>query len=353
MLKVLRENICPELIQSPESIALAVPTDKNADFQLGLYLYDIQELREYQQQDLIRLRGNKAQYPPKPLNLFFALFINTKSQFMSNMENEQRILGRAMQVLMDHAILYETAEEDEDTTASVTLLPLSYEEKTKIWSVLSVPYQLGIYFSVAPVLLSSRRVRSFRRVVAAESMWRTGVDREECDDSDEDSLCARLVDDYSGKDIRKNSFLFFIGERVVHPIEKENGLYIFLEPQEAVTRIHLEGPDYHACTVQVEKKLLSQEEPVAEVRMYRKPGRGGCEYLEGQLPKEDAPFPRKVCFLREKPTGLTFREMRKIGEEYWFLFQGFTREDLTGKPCHTGEQGEAFFLCHYGEARNQ
>ena len=94
------------------------------------------------------------------------------------------------------------------------------------------------------------------------------------------AFALRLVDDYSGKDIRKNSFLFSIGERVVHPIEKENGLYIFLEPQEAVTRIHLEGPDYHACTVQVEKKLLSQEEPVAEVRMYRKPGRGGCEYLE-------------------------------------------------------------------------
>lgn len=167
VLKLLRENICPELIQSPESIALAVPTDKNADFQLGLYLYDIQELREYQQQDLIRLRGNRAQYPPKPLTLFFVLFINTKSQFMSNVENEQRILGRAMQVLMDHAILYESGEEDEGS-ASVTLLPLSYEEKTKIWSVLSVPYQLGIYFSVSPVLLSSRRVRIFRRVVAAE-----------------------------------------------------------------------------------------------------------------------------------------------------------------------------------------
>ena len=32
VLKLLRENICPELIQSPESIALAAPTDKNADF---------------------------------------------------------------------------------------------------------------------------------------------------------------------------------------------------------------------------------------------------------------------------------------------------------------------------------
>lgn len=31
VLKLLRENICPELIQSPESIALAAPTDKNAD----------------------------------------------------------------------------------------------------------------------------------------------------------------------------------------------------------------------------------------------------------------------------------------------------------------------------------
>lgn len=166
VLKLLRDNICPELIQSPESIALASPTDKNADFQLGLYLYDIQELREYQRLDTIRLKGNQMQYPPKPLNLFFALYINTKSQLMSNAENEQRILGRAMQVLMDHAILYETTEEE--TSASITLLPLSFEEKTKIWSVINVPYQLGVYFSVAPVLLSSRRIRSFKRVVSAE-----------------------------------------------------------------------------------------------------------------------------------------------------------------------------------------
>ena len=167
ILKVLREQICPELIQSPESIALGIPTDKNADFQLGLYLYDVQELREYRQLDPIRLRGNQAQYPPKPLTLYYALYVNSKSQLASNAENEQRILGRVLQVLMDHAILYDM-EEEEETSASVTILPLSFEEKTKIWSVLSVPYQLGIYFSVAPVLLSSRRVRSFKRVVAAE-----------------------------------------------------------------------------------------------------------------------------------------------------------------------------------------
>ena len=45
------------------------------------------------------------------------------------------------------------------------------------------------------------------------------------------AFALRLVDDYSGKDIRKNSFLFSIGERIVHPVEKENGLYIFLDGQ--------------------------------------------------------------------------------------------------------------------------
>lgn len=167
VLNVLREQICPELIQSPESIALGIPTDKNADFQLGLYLYDVQELREYRQTEQIRLRGNQSQYPPKPLTLYYALYVNSKSQLTSNAENEQRILGRALQVLMDHAILCDV-EEDEDVSASITILPLSFEEKTKIWSVLSVPYQLGIYFSVSPVLLSSRRVRSFSRVIAAD-----------------------------------------------------------------------------------------------------------------------------------------------------------------------------------------
>lgn len=167
VLKLLREHVCPELIASPESVSLAVPNDKNADFQLGLYLYDIQELREYRQMDQIRLSQNQSQYPPKPLTLYYVLFVNTKSQLMSNAENEQRILGRVLQVLMDHTILYDVENEDE-ASASITILPLSLEEKTKVWGVLNVPYQLGIYFSVSPVLLSSRRIKSFKRVISAE-----------------------------------------------------------------------------------------------------------------------------------------------------------------------------------------
>ena len=167
ILKTLRDNLCPELISSPESIMLTVPSDKNADFQLGLYLYDIQEMREYRQTEYVRISPSQRRLPPKPLNLYYALYINSKSQMSVDAENEQRILGRVMQILMDHPILPEDVTEEDEMGATVTLQTMSFEEKTKLWSVLSTPYQLAIYFSVAPVLLASRKVSSFTRVVEA------------------------------------------------------------------------------------------------------------------------------------------------------------------------------------------
>lgn len=96
------------------------------------------------------------------------LFLNSKAQIAAGAEAEQRILGRALQVLTD----YPTVDVNEahpfsgeiEEQAAVTLLPLSFEEKTKLWSALSQPYQLGIFFSVSPLMLSSRREEPFTRV---------------------------------------------------------------------------------------------------------------------------------------------------------------------------------------------
>ena len=167
ILKSLREQLCPELLQSPEAVALAAPTDKNADFQMGLYLYDVQELREYQQVDMIRLSGNRAQYPPRLLTLSYALYVNGRSQMASTPENEQRLLGRALQTLTDCAVLYEAAK-TEEVSPVITLQTISFEEKARIWSSLMLPCQLGIYFKVSPVILSSRRTKEFKRVVSAD-----------------------------------------------------------------------------------------------------------------------------------------------------------------------------------------
>lgn len=169
ILKLLREKICPELIQSPESVKLVSPSEKNADFQLGLYLYDIQELREFQQTDKIRISAQQARYPSKPLNLFYLLYVNGKSQMMSNMDNELRIVGRIIQVLMDHPMLPgKPAEGENQDKIEITLLNPNFEDKTKIWAALNVPYQIAVYFSVAAVQLSSEKMYSFTRVLETD-----------------------------------------------------------------------------------------------------------------------------------------------------------------------------------------
>ena len=157
------------------------------------------------------------------------------------------------------------------------------------------------------------------------------------------AFALRLVDDFSGQCIRKGGILFSSGGKVVHPVEKAEGLYIFLEPQERETRVFIEGPDYHACSVLVQKELLDPEEPVADVRMHLLPGREHSRlrgWLTGSIEaasmktvsmEAEKEFPGEVYAKKSSPTGLAFRECQHVEGGCWASFQGFTKEKLTGR----------------------
>lgn len=154
----------------------------------------------------------------------------------------------------------------------------------------------------------------------------------------------RLVDDFSGQCIQKKKFIFSIGNRVVHPVEKPEGLYVFLEPLDSDTRIWIEGSDYYPCSVLVQKQKLSKEEPVAEIRLYGKIGKSfpySCEFLTGMLANMQSHVPTEVYARRVRPTGLVFKEYKEIEGQHWIWFQGFTKEKLLGKPYVLGEEKEA------------
>lgn len=167
LLRLLRRELCPEPVQSPESIRLAAPTDKTGDFQLGIFLYDLRELGEYRTSAPV-LRGETVRTPPpKTLTLSYMIFLNAKAQIASGAEAEQRILARAMQVLADNPSVdaaQQPSAETSDGAAGITFQNLSFEDKSKIWASLNTPYQVGIYFTVSPVFLSSRRSADFVRV---------------------------------------------------------------------------------------------------------------------------------------------------------------------------------------------
>lgn len=144
----------------------------------------------------------------------------------------------------------------------------------------------------------------------------------------------RLVDDYSGRTIRKRKFAFSIGGRIVHPIEKEEGMFVFLEPQEEETRVCIEGADYYPCSVLIQKKLLNPEEPIADIRLYGRAGKNlpySYGILGGVIQQKGIPLPAEVYAKKSKPTGLSLKEYRKEAGD-WLILQGFTQEDLLGKP---------------------
>jgi hypothetical protein len=172
LLRLLRESLCPEPVASPEAIALASPTDKNVDFTAGLALYDLRELSEYRNTTPVHGEDNTRSRPPKPITLSYLLFVNNKAQIAAGAELEQRIFARAMQALGDAGGIDLTVQNpylpQGEESALITLSALSFEDKTKIWAALQSPYQLGVYFTVAPVMLSSRVKQPVSRVTSTE-----------------------------------------------------------------------------------------------------------------------------------------------------------------------------------------
>ncbi len=88
------------------------------------------------------------------------------------------ILGRAMQVLYDDAILNGTQLAGglalTDQSLKVTMVPLSLDERSRVWFSIQKPYRLSIAYEVRVVNLDSetfdrRRPVSSRRLDYAEA----------------------------------------------------------------------------------------------------------------------------------------------------------------------------------------
>lgn len=167
IVKLLRENMVPDVIPNADAIGLCSPSDKG-DFVLGLYLYDLRESDEVFADGMKMSGPNEQRYPSKYMNLFYMLTAYSMSDVKFRSSEEQRILGRAMQVLMDHPILDEnlvgTSGGSDGYQIKIEMLRLENDEKMKLWNMPDVPYKLSLYYKVSPVEIESTRVKTVHRV---------------------------------------------------------------------------------------------------------------------------------------------------------------------------------------------
>lgn len=173
LVKILRENMVPDVISNADAIGLCSPSDKG-DFVLGLYLYDIKESEDVFESGMRMAGKNQQQYPSKYLNLYYMLTAYSMSDVKFRSVEEQRILGRAFQVLMDHGNLdgelqaVSTGNAGGNYSIRVEMLRLNNDEKMKLWNMPDIPYKLSLYYKVSPIEMESTRVRNVQRVTSIE-----------------------------------------------------------------------------------------------------------------------------------------------------------------------------------------
>lgn len=140
---------------------------------LTIFLYEVgEDTASRNRPDRRRLVGpNSFEVERAPMALMLKYLITPWS---GDAATDHRMLGRAMQVLYDNAVLADTALQGSlratSDTLKITITPLSMDERTKVWYAVQRTYRLSSAYEVRVVNLDSARtttrvpVREYRRI---------------------------------------------------------------------------------------------------------------------------------------------------------------------------------------------
>jgi len=134
---------------------------------LAIFLFEIVEDPSARNRPRIRgAAGSDVTVTKPPMALMLRYLVTA---WGGDRLTEQRLLGRAMQVLYDDALisapeLQGTSLKDTHEVLKVTLLPLTLEERTRVWYSVQRPYRLSLYYEIRVVNLDSERVTARRAV---------------------------------------------------------------------------------------------------------------------------------------------------------------------------------------------
>lgn len=166
LVELLRSQMVPQLLEGRDRVGLCSPLD-HRDITLGVWLYDLEENDQLRINEMISYEDS-LQYPPMYLNLHYMITVYSEMDLRYKSEEEHRLLAKTMQVLRDHSVLdsatLKPAEAPGDYDLHIEYQNFPIEEKMKIWNGLNSPYQLSLFYQVAPVELESMIHKKTSRV---------------------------------------------------------------------------------------------------------------------------------------------------------------------------------------------
>ncbi len=160
-------------ITSETDITSSPPPAQAAATQLSLFLYQVTE-NPYLKNRPMLPNGDPRVLRVAPLSLTLHYLMTPVATTVST---EHLLLGIAMQIMYDHAVLETSAIPGVTWTAPdelhIVLDPIPLEDLTKIWEALNQQraYKLSVVYKVTPVLIDSTRTVRTERVVQKETSY--------------------------------------------------------------------------------------------------------------------------------------------------------------------------------------
>jgi hypothetical protein len=141
-----------------------------------LFLYQVTENPAMKNREPERLSDDKVRAPGLFLDLYYMLipYESSKIQDLTERTKEEHmVLGKAMQIFHDNAILRDPVLKDglsgRGLQIGLTLNPVSIDEMTKIWQAFQTkPFKPAVCYLVTPVPIESEREIYGKRVSRAE-----------------------------------------------------------------------------------------------------------------------------------------------------------------------------------------
>lgn len=159
LLELFRAKLCPAFVRDEDMILLASPWEE-ADFRVGIYLYDIQDYSLTFTSEM-ELGSAQRRYPPKAVELSYLIFCNQNHRFGGvPKEQLQIVLSEVIRIVYDHPEL----EIGDGEQVRLSFLKEDVEFKIRLWGSFDRPLQPAVYIKAEPVLIASRRMRLVSQV---------------------------------------------------------------------------------------------------------------------------------------------------------------------------------------------
>lgn len=168
LLALLRDKLVPDPVDKSESIGICDPKDRG-DYIVGIHPYDIREDTSGKNTEAVTLPDGSTQDPPAMLELYYVISVNSKADIGDRALDEAKIIGKIIQVLKDNSIIPTIyMPSNMGTTVEkvpISMLPLSMEEKVKVWTMFGESYKLSAFYVVGPVAIDSEKIAKPKRRV--------------------------------------------------------------------------------------------------------------------------------------------------------------------------------------------